>query len=64
VLFTQYGFRSWIDIKNNDVSESYRARNQATIAVMIENANSGMIWKLYENIPEVKKTLEKVYTKK
>ncbi len=31
---------------------------------MIENANSGMIWKLYENIPEVKKTLEKVYTKK
>jgi len=64
VLFTQYGFRSWIDIKNNDVSESYRARNQATIAVMIENANSGMIWKLYENIPEVKKTMEKVYTKK
>ncbi|APU98931.1 hypothetical protein BV902_23505 [Sphingobacterium sp. B29] len=64
VLFTQYGFRSWIDIKNNDVSETYRARNQATIAVMIENANSGMIWKLYENIPEVKKTLEKVYTKK
>lgn len=64
VLFTQYGFRSWIDIKNNDVSESYRARNQATIAVMIENANSGMIWKLYENIPEVKKTLEKVYAKK
>lgn len=64
VLFTQYGFRSWIDIKNNDVSESYRARNQATIAVMIDNANSGMIWKLYEDIPEVKKTLEKVYTKK
>lgn len=64
VLFTQYGFRSWIDIKNNDVSESYRARNQATIAVMIENANSGMIWKLYENIPEIKKTLEKVYAKK
>jgi hypothetical protein len=64
VLFTQYGFRSWIDIKNNDVSESYRARNQATIAVMIDNANSGMIWKLYEDIPEIKKTLEKVYTKK
>jgi hypothetical protein len=64
ILFTQYGFRSWIDIKNNDVSESYRARNQATIAVMIDNANSGMIWKLYEDIPEIKKTLEKVYTKK
>ena len=64
VLFTQYGFRAWIDLKNNDVSESYRARNQATIAVMIENANSGMIWKLYEQIPEIKKTLDTVYLKK
>lgn len=64
VLFTQYGFRAWIDLKNNDVAESYRARNQATIAVMIENANSGMIWKLYEQIPEIKKTLDTVYLKK
>ncbi|MGE8381145.1 MAG: glucoamylase family protein, partial [Sphingobacterium sp.] len=64
VLFTQYGFRAWIDLKNNDVSESYRARNQATIAIMIENANTGMIWKLYERIPEIKKTLDTVYVKK
>ncbi|MCW8309722.1 hypothetical protein K7A41_00615 [Sphingobacterium sp. InxBP1] len=64
VLFTQYGFRAWIDLKNNDVSESYRARNQATIAVMLENAHSGMIWKLYEQIPEIRKTLETVYVKK
>ena len=64
VLFTQYGFRAWIDIRNNDVSESYRARNQATIAIMLENANSGMIWKLYEQIPEIKKTLATVYLKK
>ncbi|MFU1858685.1 glucoamylase family protein [Sphingobacterium sp. NGMCC 1.201703] len=64
VLFTQYGFRAWIDLKNNDVSENYRARNQATIAVMLENANSGMIWKLYERIPEIKKTLDSVYLKK
>lgn len=64
VLFTQYGFRAWIDLKNNDVAENYRARNQATIAVMIENANSGMIWKLYEQIPEIKKIISTVYVSK
>ncbi|WP_051960281.1 glucoamylase family protein [Sphingobacterium sp. ML3W] len=64
VLFTQYGFRSWIDLKNNDVSDGFTARNQATVAILMENAKSGLIWKLYDQIPEINATLKKIYQKK
>lgn len=64
VLFTQYGFRSWIDLKNNDVADGFTAKNQATVAVLMENAKSGLIWKLYNQIPEINATLKKIYTVK
>ena len=64
VLFTQYGFRSWIDLKNNDVSDDFKAKNQATVAISMENAKSGLIWKLYNQIPEINATLKKIYIKK
>ncbi|UIR57672.1 hypothetical protein LZQ00_07585 [Sphingobacterium sp. SRCM116780] len=64
VLFTQYGFRSWIDLKNNDVSDGFMAKNQATMAIMMENAKSGLIWKLYNKIPEINATLKKIYKEK
>ncbi|WP_197086407.1 glucoamylase family protein [Sphingobacterium sp. IITKGP-BTPF85] len=64
MLFTQYGFRSWIDLKNNDVSDGFNAKNQASVAVLMENAKSGLIWKLYNQIPEINATIKKIYHKK
>lgn len=55
IFFTEYGFRAWLDLRNNDVSDEYFATNQASLAVMIENARSGLIWRLYAEIPEMKK---------
>ena len=61
VLFTEYGFRSWLDVENYDISDEYLTVNQALIAVAIENARSGLIWKLYGEIPEIITIKEKVF---
>ncbi|MBD1421457.1 glucoamylase family protein [Sphingobacterium chuzhouense] len=60
-FFTEYGFRAWLDLRNNDVSDEYFATNQAAITVCIENARSGLIWNLYKEIPEVKALLTKLF---
>lgn len=61
ILFTEYGFRSWLDLRNDDVSDEYLALNQGAIAIMLENAKSGMIWRLYKEIPELKKVREELF---
>ncbi|MFD2555623.1 glucoamylase family protein [Sphingobacterium tabacisoli] len=61
ILFTEYGFRSWLDLRNDDVSDEYLALNQGAIAVMLENAKSGMIWKLYQEIPELQKVRKELF---
>lgn len=62
-LFSEYGFRSWIDLSKNDISEEFQSLNQATIAIMIENARSGFIWDLYKEIPELKDTYSALFGK-
>lgn len=62
-LLTEYGFRSWLDLKDHDESEEYLAMNQSTLVVMLENAKTGLIWKLYEKIPELQKGRSKVFSK-
>src|SRR5690606_22828076 len=37
LLFSEFGFRSWIDLRDEDVSDEYISDNQASIAIMIEN---------------------------
>ena len=64
ILFTEYGFRSWLDLQNDDVSDEYNSANQVAIAVMIENANTGLIWDLYEKIPELKPAREALFGKR
>lgn len=59
-FFTEYGFRAWVDLRDNDVSDEYFATNQAAIAIGIENARSGLIWNLYKEIPEIKALLTKL----
>ena len=60
-LFTEYGFRSWLDLRNDDVSDEYLAVNQSTLAVMIENARTGLIWNLYAQIPELQLVRSKLF---
>jgi len=60
-LFTEYGFRSWLDLRNDDVSDEYLAVNQATLAVMMENARNGFIWDLYAQIPELQLVRSKLF---
>jgi len=64
VLFTEYGFRAWLDLRNSDVSDEYMALNQASIAILIENARSGLIWKLYQEIPAMKTLQNKLFEEK
>ena len=60
-FFSEYGFRAWLDLRNNDVSDEYFATNQAAIVVCVENARSGLIWDLYKEIPEIKALLVKLF---
>lgn len=60
-FFTEYGFRAWLDLRNSDVSDEYFAANQAANAILIENARTGMIWKLYREIPEIKALFEQLF---
>ncbi|MBD1428522.1 glucoamylase family protein [Sphingobacterium litopenaei] len=64
LLFSEFGFRSWLDLRNDDVSDEYISSNQAAIAVMIENAKTGFIWDLYEKIPELKPARESLFGNK
>lgn len=60
-FFTEYGFRAWLDLRNNDVSDEYFATNQAAITICLENARSGLIWNLYKEIPEIKALFAKLF---
>jgi hypothetical protein len=55
ILFTEFGMRTWINLHDHQISESYRALNQAAIPVMIENGRSGLIWNLFMNHVDIKR---------
>lgn len=60
-LFTEYGFRAWLNLRDEDVSDEYIAGNQATLVVMMENARTGLIWDLYDQIPELQLIRTKLF---
>jgi len=62
-LFTEYGFRAWLDIRTDDVSDEYLAKNQASLAILLENARTGLIWKLYQAIPEIQSAEQRIFKK-
>ncbi|MFD1165257.1 glucoamylase family protein [Sphingobacterium daejeonense] len=62
-LFTEYGFRAWLDIRTDDVSDEYIATNQASLAIQLENSRTGLIWKLYQAIPEIKSAEQRIFKK-
>lgn len=58
VLFTEYGFRKWINFSAHAVADEYDALNQAAIVVMLENGRTGLIWDLFSNHPVIRPVIE------
>ena len=49
-----YGFVDAFSLKEKWFADSYLAIDQGPIIVMIENYRSGLLWKLFMSVPEVK----------
>ncbi len=62
-LFTEYGFRAWMDLRTDDVSDDYIANNQSNLAILLENARTGLIWNLYQAIPEIRSAEQRIFKK-
>lgn len=56
----KYGFYDAFSDDKNWVLPRYLAIDQLTIAPMIENYRSGLIWNLFMNAPEIKEGLDKL----
>jgi hypothetical protein len=52
-----------LDIRTDDVSDEYIATNQASLAIQLENSRTGLIWKLYQAIPEIKSAEQRIFKK-
>ncbi|MDP4262761.1 MAG: glucoamylase family protein [Bacteroidota bacterium] len=63
-LWGEYGFKDAFDLTNNWCSEIYMGLNQAPMAVMIENYRTGLIWKLFMQIPDIRNGLKKLEKEK
>lgn len=61
LLFTEYGFRSWISLHEHKVSESYEALNQAATLVMIENGRTGLVWNLFMQHEDIARTVDQFF---
>ncbi len=59
-LWGEYGFKDAFDLTNNWCSEIYMGLNQAPQVVMIENYRTGLIWKLFMQIPDIQSGLKKL----
>jgi len=49
-----------VDVKNDGVVTKYLAIDQGTIAPMVENYRSQLLWKLFMNNEDVKRGLQKI----
>ena len=59
-LWGQYGFFDAFSIGDNWYPKRYLAIDQCTVAPMIENYRSGLLWKLFMSCPEVQDGLKKL----
>lgn len=62
-LFTGYGFRPWINPRNNMVSGRFDAISQAVVAVSIENGRSGLVWDLLAKDEYIAKVVARYFKK-
>lgn len=59
-IWGEYGFTDAFSEQHNWYSPNYLAIDQLTIAPMIENYRTGLIWKLFMSAPEVQEGLKKL----
>jgi len=59
-LWTDYGFVDGFSEHHNWYAKSHIAIDQGPIIVMIENHRTGLLWKLFMNIPEVQAGMQKL----
>ena len=59
-IWSEYGFVDAFNETKNWYAKSHLAIDQGPIIVMIENYRSGLLWKLFMNIPEVQQGMKKL----
>ena len=59
-IWSEYGFTDAYNETRNWYAPSHLAIDQGPIIVMIENYRSGLLWKLFMDIPEIKTGLKKL----
>lgn len=59
-IWSQYGFVDAFSEQHDWVASSHLAIDQGPIVVMMENARSGLLWKLFMGSPEVQRGLKKL----
>jgi hypothetical protein len=59
-IWSEYGFVDGFSETHNWYAESHLAIDQGPIIVMIENYRSGLLWKLFMQIPDVQNGLRKL----
>lgn len=59
-IWSKYGFVDAFSIDKNWFAKSHLAIDQGPIIVMIENYRTGLIWKLFMNIPDIQNGLKKL----
>lgn len=60
-LWGEYGFYDGFSETDNLVLRNYLANNECTIAPMIENYRTGLLWKLFMSCPEIQAGLSKLH---
>jgi len=59
-LWSKYGFVDGFSIHHNWYAKSHLAIDEGPIVTMIENYRTGLLWKLFMNIPDIQKGLRKL----
>jgi hypothetical protein len=59
-IWSKYGFVDGFSIHHNWYAKSHLAIDQGPIIVMIENYRTGLLWKLFMNIPDIQNGLKRL----
>lgn len=59
-IWSEYGFVDAFNESQNWYAKSHLAIDQGPIILMIENYRTGLLWKLFMNIPEIQNGLQKL----
>ena len=59
-IWSNYGFVDGFSIHHNWYARSHLAIDEGPIVTMIENYRTGLLWKLFMNIPDIQKGLKKL----